>query len=501
MLKVVLVDLFNKGTFGHRCLSSLLKQRGFTVYNVFGYSHLQYGQILTEKQVLSLTSLISKLKPDLVGFSMASILAHGSYVKLAQSIKKTNTLPIIAGGPYPSISPEFLIKEPCIDYVCVGEGEGSFLEFCDALSAHKSLEAIPGILSKCSDSCLQRDPPQDLDLLPAQDMTGKNTYYIKRSGKILPEDPFLHTDEYQTKCSRGCPYQCAYCCNKKIGNLYSRRCRYYRVRSVTPIIEEIKEYKKKNPKVKKVFFMDDTFPSSIPWLEEFSRQYREQVALPFRIWINPNSMTKEGVLLLKKAGLSLAMMGIQSALDATRKSVFCRVETRERILDNDRFLSENGIQKQYDFIIDHPWEDAHELQGMFDLILECKKPIYSINMHSLMLFPGTDLEERAVREGVIDRAANAEAMIRQPIAMSRRAQWVPGIPIGRSYDKERKYWARVIYLSQWNNPLAWRCMEILARPAFVAKVGFFLPFLAAAKFAQDGIRIIRKLMTLPGIFV
>ncbi len=46
--------------------------------------------------------------------------------------KETFSVPILSGGLHTTLNPEDVINLPYIDYICIGEGEESIAEFCEA---------------------------------------------------------------------------------------------------------------------------------------------------------------------------------------------------------------------------------------------------------------------------------------------------------------------------------------------------------------------------------
>jgi radical SAM superfamily enzyme YgiQ (UPF0313 family) len=54
----------------------------------------------------------------------------------------------------------------------------------------------------------------------------------------------------------------------------------------------------------------------------------------------------------------------------------------------------------YDFIVDNPWETDEENLKTLRFLLTIPRP-WAINIQSLTFFPGTELYERAKREGIV----------------------------------------------------------------------------------------------------
>ncbi len=461
MYRVVLIDVFDNGNYGLRCISSSLKQHGFDVYNIFAYNYLQDTPELPSDQVIAVCDLIKELSPDLIGLNMLSAFGHYWIAELACKIKEAVNAPIILGGPYPSIVPKILLERTVADYVCVGEGEETMVEFCKSLSTGQSAGDIPGIMTKQKLTYVRRDPPLELDSLPFQSMGDENTYHITKDGQVLKEDPILDGVQFHLRAGRGCPFHCSYCSNDALRSLYSRG-KYMRKRSPSNVIDEIELHVKLNPKCNRVWFIDDTFPTAKSWVQEFSAEYKKRIDMPFIIWHNPVLTKKENMEMLKSAGLTKAIVGIESASDITRKEVFLRNESKEDFLKIDKILTDLGIVRQYDFLLDHPWESETELEDIVKLLLKLNWP-YVTNMHSCVILPGTAMAKRAVEEGLATEEEIIDKMASDPLNVSRSFQWVRGVP--KHGDTMRQYWILLIYMTQNNATPIW-IIKMLASDAF-----------------------------------
>ena len=73
-----------------------------------------------------LTDIVKKYDPDIVGITTLES-AYEISLRLANYIKNNlGNIRIVAGGVFPTMSPEIVIREKSIDIVCVGEGEIPF---------------------------------------------------------------------------------------------------------------------------------------------------------------------------------------------------------------------------------------------------------------------------------------------------------------------------------------------------------------------------------------
>jgi hypothetical protein len=100
--------MYDQGTHGHRSISASLKAGGIEVHNIFfGDKIIQDMPTVSERELQSVEHLIRTIQPDLVGLSVTSMLTHAPAVAVSQRVKKVGDIPIIFGGPYPALLPEF----------------------------------------------------------------------------------------------------------------------------------------------------------------------------------------------------------------------------------------------------------------------------------------------------------------------------------------------------------------------------------------------------------
>lgn len=448
MQSVVLISVNEVTNYGQRCISSVLKQNGMEVYNIFfGAEILQEKTDTTgsDKEFSCLVDLLEKLNPFIIGMSVFSIFSHLLAEKMTSVIKSSVKVPVVWGGAHPILLPEFCLDHAEIDYVCIGEGEESMLELCQCMLSGKATDNVPGIMPRKTRTYTRRNPPENLDNLPFQDIGNENKYCILHDGSLQEGDPFLiGLSAFVTKCSRGCPFSCSFCSNAAFRDLYDRGT-YLRRRSVDNVIDELNLYIQQNPGCNHVWFWDDTFPSNRVWIKEFAGEYKKHIGIPFSFWLNPNTTVEQNIEYLSDAGLTTVTLGIQSASSVTREKVFFRTETEAHIFNAHRILLKYGIEIRYDFILEHPWESKTELEDTFKFVASLQKP-FRINMHSMILLPKTALAETAVEEGYTTEENIIENIINDPFTASRKFQWRKGIPVQK--DLTRAFWIFLIMCAE-----------------------------------------------------
>jgi len=175
-------------------------------------------------------------------------------------------------GPHPTFYPD-LANESYLDAICVGEGEGAILDLVNALEAGQDITKIKNLIVKRDGEIFKNDLRpliSNLDAIPFPDRTIYEKYSFFRKRKIR----HLIT-------ARGCPFKCSFCFNKLYNEMYHGKGEELRRRTPRNVIEEIKKLKQETPKLKHIFFLDDTFIITQSWLDQFVEIYRKEVNLPF----------------------------------------------------------------------------------------------------------------------------------------------------------------------------------------------------------------------------
>jgi radical SAM superfamily enzyme YgiQ (UPF0313 family) len=267
---------------------------------------------------------IRKENPDLIGFSSTSPMFP--IVKQLTSWLAEDGIDFqtICGGIHPTIAPEEAISAQGIDMICRGEGEAPMMELCRRSQRSEDIIDIPNLWIK-KDGYIQKNPLRplmdDLDKLPFPDRSvfDYQNLYAERQGRLS----FL--------ASRGCPYNCAYCCNHLIRRIYGSEGKTIRFRSVDNVISEIKYVIKRYPFIRTVNFDDDILFLTTKWAEEFTERYSAEIGLPFICNARANLMDKAKVGLLKKAGCFHVKFGLESGNEYISNNILDRQLTNDQV--------------------------------------------------------------------------------------------------------------------------------------------------------------------------
>jgi radical SAM superfamily enzyme YgiQ (UPF0313 family) len=366
---------------------------------------------------------------DLIGISLMTNYFHIA-VQITGKIKSQLDTPIIWGGVHPTIRPEESLQ--FADIVCIGEGEEGMLELVAKLDGGDDYSDTAGLWFNVNGKTIKnplRPLIQNLDIYPFPDYSMDDHYVLldghlkplthkmtksflvrplarnlpkkilkRGSGSIISNKIF-----YQTMAGRGCPHKCSYCINDTMRNMYKGQ-RYLRWNSTAHTINELLWVKEHMPYIDLIWISDDVFfARSLKDIEEFCREYKKKITLPFFCLTSPLVVTEEKMALLVDAGLICVQMGIESASKRTQELYNRKNMSNERVMKAVRIVNkykDRILPPIYDFIVDVPYETDEDRIENLRFISELPKP-FRIQLFSLVLYPGTKLYQRAKEDGFI----------------------------------------------------------------------------------------------------
>lgn len=307
-------------------MSSLLKANGHQTSLFYVIKDITRSKLIKE---------LKRSRPDIVGFS-ATTNQYPYVEKYANWIKEELETPIICGGVHATLCPGEVLSCKGIDMVCIGEGEYPMVELANHLERGENTHNIQNLWIKKHGS-IMRNPLRplisNLDELP------------------FPDRELFHFEELLKKwdhiaefiAGRGCPYNCTYCCNFALREVYKGKGKYVRMRSVENVLAEIRSVTEKYD-VKKIFFHDDTFTLIHPWIREFCEKYPKEFDLPFGCNVRVETVNREILYGLRKAGCEVIHIGLESGNEWLRRSVLKRPMTNQQIIDVFKIAHEIGLR-------------------------------------------------------------------------------------------------------------------------------------------------------------
>ena len=384
--------------FGPMSLSAVLKKHDHSV---------KMFVLNKDKKVIK---SLKKFNPDITAFSVVSGI-HKWSLKFAKKIKKNMNTLVLFGGPHPTFFPE-TIQQENIDIIALGEGEYSILELADSIDKGRIDYKIKGLWFKKDKKIIKnplRNLINDLDSLPFPD---RELYYSKY--------PFLKN--FPTKrfiTSRGCPYDCSFCFNHKMKEMYKGKGIYIRRRSPRNVIEEIKQMKQRY-KLKNVRFIDDSFTINHRWLFELLNLYKEEINLPFTCLVRANELNEKLIQEFKRAGCDGITFGIETADEKRRNDILHKSLTNEDIIKAAKLLRKYKIKFGTYNMIGLPGETIED--AIDTMKFNAKIKVNYPNSTIFQPYPKTELAEYCIKKGYIKKdfdVDNIDSMFQSSIIESK----------------------------------------------------------------------------------
>ncbi len=360
----------DKEPLGLMSLSATLKQRGHEVR-------------LCSPHIHEVQQLLKEFPAQIIGYSITTGY-HNFYLKFNDILRETNSdFLSVFGGPHPTFMPDFIEQNDNIDAICRGEGDYSFVDFLDRFESGGDYHLTPNFYVR-RDGQIYRNEllhlVDDLDELPFPDRSLiYDRYPLAAKNKIKN---FLTL--------RGCPYNCSHCFNHSYNEMYRGKGKILRRRSVENVISEVLDVAAKYP-LELVYFRDDNFVLFPEWLQEFCRQYKKRVNIPFVCTSRLDLITDKMAAAMKDANCRTVEVGIEFGNDYIREEVLKRSMTRQQILEGTRIFRSNGIRILAENMIGIPGSTLENELETYALNKECS--VYYANSSMLQPYYGTDIYE------------------------------------------------------------------------------------------------------------
>jgi anaerobic magnesium-protoporphyrin IX monomethyl ester cyclase len=335
------------------------------------------------------SGLVAEYDPHIVALT-SKTLGWPAVIEIAQMVRETcpNAI-IVVGGPHMSIYPKESLTWPCFDIAVVGDGEETFLEICDRIDQGCSLSDmtdIAGTALHTPDGIVQnpaRAVPRDIDKYPmaAWDLVPVSDYHCMTLLK-----PFA-----TMVTTRGCPWHCGYC-----SQVYSERLRF---RSVELVVDEM-EHLEKVYGVREIVFFDETFTIGKRRMKHFAEEVmRRGLSVKFNIRARVDTVDREVVRLLKKAGLRSIHMGVEAGTDRVLKIMNKQI-TREQTERAFRVCREEGVDTRGYFMVGYYDSTPDDIEDMIKFASGLGLDWASFSVATAL--PATDLYRIAQERGYVD---------------------------------------------------------------------------------------------------
>jgi radical SAM superfamily enzyme YgiQ (UPF0313 family) len=337
-----------------------------------------------------ISQVVAEYGPDLVGITANTIQIRSAW-EAAGEVKAVREVPVVLGGPHPTILREESLAEPGVDMVVRGEGEATWVDLCDHLEREAPLEGVPG-LSFTDDGRRvihnpDRAPIADLDTLPYP------AYHLFRTDRYTNLQPAIDHREgaaLSILTSRGCPYRCIYC--SQIGP------RKWRMRSPENLVDEWR-WLVRDRGATEIGVLDDSFNIDrqrvLDLCDRLIGEGLNRVPWIMINGIRANLVDEELLGRMREAGCIRTAFGVESGNQEILDRVIDKHQTLDQVREAFRAAKAVGMETIGFFIIGLPGETEKTMDDTIRFAIELDPLVANFSMATP--FPGTELE-RLVRE-------------------------------------------------------------------------------------------------------
>ena len=299
---------------------------------------------------------------------------------------------IAVGGVHATVCPDEVIANPDVDVVVRHEGEHSFLEIVKRWYSGDSLEGVLGTSIRVDGQIVHHEQsPRILNLddlpFPARDLMVMDIY---KAGLSFPPYIRRRTMLYS---ARGCPNDCAFCSTAAVWG--GHRCV---MRSATGVLDEIEEVVDRFG-VYGFEFADELTTLRKDRLADFCHGIHERHLERVR-WVCSSTVKRmdyDTAKMMKDAGCSMVMMGVESGSPEILKALNKRI-TVDEIINAFDVTRRAGLRRCACFMIGAPGETPETVQQSIDLARRIRPDRVSLNV--VTPYPGTAFYEQYVDKSI-----------------------------------------------------------------------------------------------------
>ena len=392
------VDLFDTTFYEQGFQSSAEKRRDALQYRPCNYTY-EPSDLHAD-----FINKVEEFDPAMIGFSVIEPTYElmKSLIEDIGRLKYDKKFKIAVGGIFAILASWQIQRIDEVDFICIGEGEESFVELCKRMEQGEDFSTVKGFIIKETFSNWDRkdefwvDHPVEklvnLDSLPISkpDLFGDRFMMKPMMGEIRRT--------VTIELSRGCPYKCSYCADTTLTEMFSQMGRWYRVKSVEKIRQEY-DYLINTYHPEFIYKFSETFlASGKEWLKDYAEMY-SQYRVPFWVESRPETLNEDNVKMLSDLNCIRLSIGLENGNEDFRRKYLNRNYTNDSLIKAGRLLRKYGISFSMNLIIGFPHETRDIIFEGINLLREILPDSISVFIYTP--YAGSKLRDLCVNEKMI----------------------------------------------------------------------------------------------------
>ncbi|MFC1509658.1 B12-binding domain-containing radical SAM protein, partial [Candidatus Omnitrophota bacterium] len=305
---------------------------------------------------------INDFNPSIVGFSCTSHQLK-YLIKYSKELEKYTEILQIAGGVASTLDAEQILSRSSVKGACIGEGEMPLEHLLANIEKGQDISDTEGFYWSINNEIKKNRVPSfvpDLSVLDFPDYSIFEKNVVVREGNLL------------VMLSRGCPYNCHYCCNNALRSVYPSPAGYFRLPSVEYSIRLLERLINQYPETRFISSEDDLLIANKTWFKNFAEEYRTRINLPYRLCARVECITPDIIKALKYSGCKRISLGLESGNESLRSNLLNRKYSNNFFIEKTKLIKNADIDLFTFNIVGFPSEGKKEMNDTFKLNKEIK---------------------------------------------------------------------------------------------------------------------------------
>jgi len=340
-----------------------------------------------EAERLSLSGIVDRVKefsPDLIGITSTTPTFHLA-AELAGELKKGMQTPIVAGGPHITFFREKVFYDS-FDYFVIGQCEGTFAAFLNAIDNGGDVSGIPGLVFRKNGKTV---------------FTGENPQLFNLNELPFPARHLLKLDEYiagslrgkkkytTIMCSRGCPFSCVFCST----DIYGKR---VRTRPVANVIKEIKHVIN-DFGIDHFYFEDDTLTLNRKFILELCGEIeKENLKFTWEGHTRANLFDEELASRMSRCGLIRLSFGLETADENVMEILKKGGVKPQHLVTANELATKYNIESANSVMLGLPGDTRESIKKTISFIRN-NRAIKHSTFGIAIPYPGSEMYQMALR--------------------------------------------------------------------------------------------------------
>ncbi len=338
-----------------------------------------------------LSELLSREKYDLVGLSGMTCSVQTA-IEIARFIKNNFPHILIVFGGFMALCHDNELIQPdiaqWIDFFIRGEAELTFNEFLCALQQGRDFQKINGLSYKTNGE-FHHTPPRALADLAQINLPDRAARILKRGFHFWGQS----ADVVET--SRGCTFDCSFCC---VTRQYGR---VYREFTLDRVLSDIENVYAQGTRF--IVLVDDNITLDVKRLNELCENLIKAQFRNLKFFaqaaVKPIALNPDLVKKMRYAGFELVFLGLENLIDRNLKFLNKKTSNFELAKKAIFNLQQEKIITTAGIIMGNPEDRAEDLWQNYQLIRELKVDLP--NFMTLTPFPKTKIREELEQQGLL----------------------------------------------------------------------------------------------------